>query len=81
MILTYKDECTLEQAIDRVSEYGCSSEIRFFDIQPIELCLAAVRQDGFALDYVRDQTPEICLEVAKKKHLTCRLLSIKVEDE
>ena len=81
MILTYKDEYTLEQAINRVSEYGCGSEIRFFDIQPIELCLAAVRQDGYALDYVRDQTPEICLEAAKKKHITSRLLSIKEEDE
>ncbi len=28
-------------------------------------CLAAVKQNGFALEYVINQTPEICLEAVK----------------
>ena len=34
--------------------------------QTSEICLAAVKQDGTALQYVKEQTPEICLEAVKQ---------------
>ena len=34
--------------------------------QTPEICLAAVKQDGTALQYVKGQTPEICLEAVKQ---------------
>lgn len=34
-----------------------------YDEQPPEICLTAVRQDGYALQSVKEQTPEICLAV------------------
>src|SRR5574344_1958171 len=29
-------------------------------------CLEAVKQNGYALEYVKEQTPEICLEAVKQ---------------
>lgn len=31
-----------------------------------EICLAAVQQDGHALQYVKEQTPEICLAAVQE---------------
>ena len=31
-----------------------------------EYCLVAVKRDGYALEYVKEQTPEICLEAVKR---------------
>lgn len=35
-------------------------------MQTPDLCLAAVRQNGYALKEVKEQTPEICLEAVKQ---------------
>jgi hypothetical protein len=35
----------------------------------MEICLEAVKQNGFALLYVREQTIEICLEAVKQKEV------------
>ena len=35
--------------------------------QTPEVCLAAVKQDGTALQYVKEQTPEICLAAVKQE--------------
>ena len=32
-------------------------------------CLEAVKQNGYALEYVKEQTPEICLEAVKQNGL------------
>ena len=39
------------------------------DMQFEELCLAAVKKDGTALKWVKDQTPEICLAAVKQNGL------------
>ena len=31
-----------------------------------EYCLVAVKENGYALEYVKEQTPEICLEAVKE---------------
>ena len=31
-----------------------------------EVCLAAVKQDGYALKYVKEQTPEICMAAVQE---------------
>ena len=39
-----------------------------FDYENEKECLAAVKQRGFALEYVKEQTPEICLAAMKNSH-------------
>ena len=34
--------------------------------QTPDICLAAVKQDGYALQYVKEQTPDICLAAVKQ---------------
>ena len=34
--------------------------------QTQEICLAAVKQNGYALQYVKEQTPDICLAAVKQ---------------
>ncbi len=34
--------------------------------QTHELCMAAVQQDGWALQYVKEQTPELCMAAVKQ---------------
>ena len=36
-----------------------------FNPDNINECLEAVKRDGYALQYVKEQTPEICLEAVK----------------
>ena len=43
-----------------------------FDYDNPEECLAAVRQDGYALKYVKEQTEEICLEAIKQNGYALR---------
>ena len=40
--------------------------MQFVKEQTPEICLAAVKQNIFALKFVKEQTPEILSEVAKK---------------
>lgn len=40
--------------------------------QTNELCMTAVKQNGWALRYVEEQTPEICLEAVKKNGLALK---------
>ena len=35
-------------------------------IQTLEICLAAVKQNGYALRFVKEQTPEICLAAVEE---------------
>ena len=37
-----------------------------FNPDNINECLEAVKQNGFALQYVKEQTPEICLKAVKQ---------------
>ena len=43
-----------------------------FDYDNPEECLAAVRQDGYALAFVKEQTKEICLEAVKQNGYALR---------
>ena len=43
-----------------------------FNPDHINECLEAVKQNGFALQYVKEQTPEICLEAVKQNELALR---------
>jgi hypothetical protein len=43
-------------------------DLKYFEI-PDQYALDVVKQDGLALDYVKDQTPEICLEAVKQDGL------------
>jgi hypothetical protein len=36
--------------------------------------LAAVKKNGYALEYVKDQTPEICLEAVKQDGWSIRFV-------
>ena len=40
-----------------------------FNPDNINECLEAVKQNGFVLQHVKEQTPEICLEAVKKDGL------------
>ena len=42
-----------------------------------EDCLAAVKQDGFALQFVKKQTPEICLAAVKENGFALKFINIK----
>ena len=35
-------------------------------MQDPEICLAAVKHDGYALQYVKKQTPKICIAAVKQ---------------
>ena len=43
-----------------------------FNPDNINECLEAVKQNGFALQYVKEQTSEICLEAVKQNELALR---------
>lgn len=38
-------------------------------------CLEAVKQDGYALQYVKNQTPEICIEAVKQDGYALRFVN------
>ena len=38
------------------------------------MCLEAVKQNGFALKYVKEQTQEICLQAVKQNGLALRFV-------
>lgn len=40
--------------------------LEFVDHQTLEICLAAVKRDGYALKFVKEQTPEICMAAVKE---------------
>ena len=39
-----------------------------------EYCLEAVKRDGYALEYVKEQTSEMCLEAVKRDGLTLKFV-------
>ena len=43
-----------------------------FDCTDRDVCLEAVKKNGFALQYVKNQTPDICLEAVKQNGLALR---------
>ena len=43
-----------------------------FNPDNINECLEAVKRDGYALQYVKEQTPEICLAAVKQNELALR---------
>ena len=47
--------------------------------QTAEICLAAVKQDGNALEYVKNQTEEICLEAVKQNGWALRYVRDQTE--
>ena len=42
--------------------------------QTPEICLAAVQQNGYALEYVKEQTPVICLDAVQKNELALQFV-------
>lgn len=44
-------------------------------------CLEAVKQDGYALGYVKDETREICLEAIKQNIDVKEFIRIPLTDE
>ena len=51
--------------------------LKFIDNQTPELCLAAVKNDGRAIQFVKDQTPEICLAAVKNDGNAIRFVKDK----
>lgn len=51
--------------LKRVQRNGLSLEHESIAYQTPEICLAAVKQNGLALQFVWNQTPKICLEAIK----------------
>ena len=41
------------------------SYLEFIDNQTPELCMVAVKNDGWALEHVKEQTPELCMMAVK----------------
>jgi len=39
-----------------------------------EICLAAVQQNGLALEFVNDQTPEICMAAVQQNELATKYI-------
>lgn len=52
--------------LDAVNRNGLYLQYIGEEVQTEEICLAAVRQNGLALKYVKDQTNKICLEAVEK---------------
>jgi hypothetical protein len=42
--------------------------------QTTEICMAAVKQNGYALEFVKEQTPEICMAAMKQDGLAVRYI-------
>ena len=42
--------------------------------QTVELCLAAVQQNGLALQYIKEQTLELCLAAVKQNNHALKLV-------
>lgn len=57
--MIFERDLTLKQAMEFVSAYP--SEIQYMVDPPESLCLAAVRKDGMALRFIKNQTVDICL--------------------
>jgi len=64
MIYGYADQ-THEECLDAVSLHG--TDVRFVlpENQTTDVCLAAVRQDPKAIDYIADPTPEVIKEAER----------------
>ena len=50
----------------KTDKFILTSPVAIEDYLTPEICLAAVQQDGMALEYVKEQTPEICLAAVQK---------------
>ena len=53
----------------------------FPEVQTPENCLAAVQNDGYALQFVKEQTPEICLAAVKQNGLALQFVPYILLDE
>ena len=51
-----------------------------FNPDNINECLAAVKEDGYALRYVEEQTPEICLEAVKEDGYALQYVKKQTKD-
>ena len=51
-----------------------------FDYTDHDSCLEAVKQDGWALQYVKDQTEDICLEAVKENGLALKFVKNQTHD-
>jgi hypothetical protein len=49
-----------------IDDVKSQEEIFYEQYSDKKYCLEAVKQDGYALRYVKDQTKEICLEAVKQ---------------
>jgi hypothetical protein len=62
--VSVEEEMEYSSGLDMVMD-----DYRFFmfmEDQTPEMCMAAVEQNGLALQYVKDQTDEICMEAVKQ---------------
>ena len=55
-------------------------EIIRFDYDNPEECLEVVKQNGYALQFVKDQTEEICLEAVKHNGFTLQYVKKQTEE-
>ena len=61
-----KEKQTYAMCLDSVqADWGQLAFVRE-DLQTNNLCLCAIIQDADALQYVQNQTPELCMEAIKK---------------
>ena len=60
------------KVIEVLKDEKSEQEIFFEQYSDNKYCLEAVKQDGYALSYVKDQTKEICLEAVKRNGYALR---------
>lgn len=58
MGMTFEKNLTLKEALNMVKQNP--TQIRYMQDPPEDLCLAAVSRNGLVLEFIENQTPEIC---------------------
>lgn len=77
---------TFEVCLAAVQSYGPSLDDipkkiieRFNQEEITTLCIEAVKQNGRSLEFVKNKTPEICIEAMKKDIYVLRLVPVHIE--
>jgi hypothetical protein len=66
--------------MDSIEKNGLNLQHIPVPLRTPELCLAAVRQNGLALEFVRNQTPRICLEAVQQYGLSLYFVREQTEE-
>ena len=66
--------------IEKLKENGMFLKQIPIHEQTEDICLAAVKENGWALEYVHHQTPEICLEAVKENGWALKFVKEQTEE-